>query len=215
MVYEMLRKEVIANTAKRTLETFSDIDNANDDFCLRHYSTNARWDQYQNGTITRGKAADYAKKRIEKKFSKSLQEDLEKIEECEKAKLPETISILVEWRRSSVWGYNPYAEVADDKKRYFGSASGCGYDKFSAAVANCFNQSLQIKKILYNKKEEALKTGKTGNNSEIIGYGSGYDVLPEFKGGVGMSCFVRILQDAGYKYKYSGGNKIESYFFYK
>lgn len=214
MVYEKLRKEVEKESKERIIKMFLKFNDEASDM-LRGYSTNLRWKQYENGEITRDKCVEYAKKGYEKEVSKDLQKDLEMIEACETAEFPETISVIVEWKKSRVWGYNPHAEIADDKRRYFGSASGCGYDKLSAAVANCFNQSAQIKKILYAKKEKALQAGETGSNHEVIGYGSGYGVLPAFESGVGMSCFVKILQEAGYKYKYSGTNKIDSYFFYK
>lgn len=214
MVYEKLKEAVKAEAEKKITEMSLKIDDSTSD-ALRCNSTSTRWTQYQCGEITREKAAEYTKKRYEKEVYKDLQKDLETIEACEGAEFPETISVIVEWKKSNIWGSNPHAEVADDKRRYFGTASGCGYDKQSAAIANCFNQSAQIKKILYSKKEEALQAGETGSNHEVIGYGSGYGVLPAFESGVGMSCFVKILQEAGYKYKYSGTGKIDSYFFYK
>lgn len=58
-------------------------------------------------------------------------------------KLVLSFDIAVVWKRSSVWGYNPTVEAAatlyegNVRRRYdtgMGYASGCGYDKRSAAV---------------------------------------------------------------------------------
>ena len=91
---------------------------------------------------------------------------------------------------------------------YYGTASGCGYDKESAAIAEAFNKCDSILKALYQLKENGLRAGKTDasktactgvDNRNICGYGSGYSVLPYFEGGVGASCFWSILKDCGYK----------------
>lgn len=215
MVYEMIKKQVIAENETYCKDMLEAIEKR--ESVLQRESTPTRWKQYQEKRITYPELVEYTSQRIRRKYEKMLQADLETIEACEHATLPKEICIFVEWKKSTIWGYNPHVEVSDDKKRYFGSASGCNYDKLSEAVAICFNQSAQIKKILYDKKEEALKAGKIGNNNEIIGYGAGYGALPSFEGGVGMSCFVKILRDADYKCKYSSinRNQIESYFFYR
>lgn len=61
-------------------------------------------------------------------------------------------SALVEWSRSRVWGMNPHAKIIVNNKYVgFGSASGCGYDKLSAAVCyGCNDEEItaQSKKII-------------------------------------------------------------------
>lgn len=213
MVYEMLRKEVIAENktyCKNTLEAIEKRESV-----LQRESTQTRWDQYQKKWITRRELVEYTSKRIKRKYEKMLQSDFETIDACEHAILPEIISILVEWKKSSVWVYNPYATVKIGSATFKGSASGCGYDKLSAAIANAFNKSYRMQKILFEMKEKALQKGETGNNHNIIGYGAGYGAMPEFEGGVGMSCFINILQKVGYKYNITYTDSIDSYFFYK
>ena len=89
-----------------------------------------------------------------------------------------------------------------------GYASGCGYDKESSAVAEALNKNNSFLKVLYTLKENALeagasdhsKTACTGvDNRNIIGYGSGYSVLPYFEGGVGVNCYWDILKKAGFE----------------
>lgn len=44
---------------------------------------------------------------------------------------------------------------------------------------------------------------------------SHYNALPYFEGGVGIECFVSILQKAGYKCNRNCTDDTNSYFFYK
>ena len=176
---------------------------------LRRYSTNRRWEQYQNGEIDRAKAVELATKRMSKEIDKEITKKLAHIEAVENAPELDFCSVNVEYRRSSVWGYNPSVEAWTNGERdiFTGYASGCGYDKESAAVADAFNKSLSILKVLYTIKENGLKAGKSSksktactghDNRDICGYGAGYSVLPYFEGGVGVSCFWNILKKSGY-----------------
>jgi len=78
-----------------------------------------------------------------------------------------------------------------------GSIGGCGYDKLSTAVAECLNQVNAVLRPLYLMKDK--HTGK--KNHEYLGYGSGYGILPNFEGGVGVSCYPRIFENVGYEFK--------------
>ena len=76
-----------------------------------------------------------------RKIEKQRARDLARIEAAEAFGGVSYMKIKIEWHRSSVWGYNPRAEawtgsVLDLPSIYgTGSASGCGYDKESAAAA--------------------------------------------------------------------------------
>lgn len=64
-----------------------------------------------------------------------------------------TISISIEYKRSRTWGWNPTATVTasldgvrtDTTK---GMASGCGYDKLSAAVCGAFRENPLLQTLL-------------------------------------------------------------------
>ncbi len=170
----------------------------NQDQLLKHYSTARRWEQYQNGEITREKAVIFAQKRASKQYKKNLAEQLEKITEIENAPIIDNFSVSVEWSRSRMWGKNPKAECIGGARRTTGTASGCGYDKESAAVARCLNDNPSILKILYIEIEKALNDDNYKDNHTLLGYGSGYSLEPYFEGGVGVSCFWRILEKLGY-----------------
>lgn len=174
---------------------------------LKSYLTAAKWDLYQSGALNREKAVEIATKRMKKELDKNQAAKLEKLETVENTAAAQYITINVEFKRSKTWGYNPFAEVYAAGV-YNGHASGCGYDKESAAVAEALNSAPEVLRVLYDLKENGLekglsdesKTACTGHdNRSIIGYGAGYDVLPRFEGGVGVECFLAIFKKAGYK----------------
>lgn len=54
---------------------------------------------------------------------------------CEALKAQDGGSIMVEWRKSAMYGYNPViCNYADEKVT---NVSGCGYCKHSTALADC------------------------------------------------------------------------------
>ena len=188
---------------------------------IREYSTDYRWKQYQSGKISREKAVEYAVIRALKKLEKELWTDLERLEAIENAKIPSFISIKTEWFGNRTWGNNPHTEIYVEEESYFeGKASGCGYDKESAAFASAAKGSFALKKILCDLKEAALKEGKsdkskttcTGiDNREVCGYGAGYEPIPYFEGGVGMNSIISIFRKYGYNVVESHGKRYDFY----
>ena len=143
------------------MESWADEYKVESDGGIRRYSTDYRWDQYQNGKINREKAVEYAVVRTLKKLEKDLWTDLERLEAIENAKIPSFISIKTEWVRSRTWESNPHTEIyVQGDGSFEGRASGCGYDKESAAFASAAKGSFALKKILCEMKESALKEKK-------------------------------------------------------
>jgi len=193
---------------------------------LKRYSTARRWEQYQAGEIDRAKACELAIKRMNKEIEKEISLKLAHLEAVANAPEVRYISVNVEYKRSSTWGYNPAVKVITNGESgiFRGYASGCGYDKESAAVADAFNKSLGILKILYTLKEKALEAGEsdksetacTGvDNRSCIGYGAGYSVIPYFEGGVGVNCFWSILKALGYETQCNYGKRETLYRLYR
>lgn len=230
----LLIKETNENKAKSAfyiengyMTTWNETQRVFSDNGLKRYSTEKKWNAYQEKKLTREKAIEFATARRFKEIEKYLQRDIEKLESAESVPDIETVSIRVEWKKSRVWGYNPTATVIiNQANRYTGSASGCGYDKLTAAIAEALNQSAVIRKMLYTKKENALQagydpeTGKTygpESNGGCIAYGAGYGTLPYFEGGVGMSSFVSVFEACGMKAKIrdESGKYMDYYFFEK
>lgn len=112
--------------------------------------------------------------------------------------------ITVEWVKSRMWRSNPKSFTNFGFES--GSISGCGYDKLSTAAAQALNSHLPFLKLLYLKKDKEIKEyleknkdsdSKNGFNRYVLGYGSGYNILPHFEGGVGVSCHQEILKRLG------------------
>ena len=214
-MFKRLTKLFLQDQERKTSENIHWITYGNEsdiDRGLRYYSTDTRWQQYKAGTISRQKAIDFAVNRMKKQVAKDTEKGLAKLEAVYNAPELSHATIDIEWVRSRTWGYNPHCESWSNNGRTFGSASGCGYDKESASIADAFNQDSTLLKVLYTLKENGLaagmddksKTACTGHdNRNIIGYGAGYSVLPYYEGGVGADCFWSIIRKAGYN--------IESY----
>lgn len=122
------------------------------------------------------------------------------------------INISVEWKKSATWGANPTAEVrvltTDGYKLFIGKASGCGYDKESAAIAQALNQSYSFLNLIYSIREN----NTTESLRELLGYGSGYGLFPRLEGGVGVSCFRSIFEKLGFKWEdISHGKSFDVY----
>lgn len=216
--FAMIEKNVREDHEKHTTDTAFYIENGyfptwaeehrtDPDRGLKDNSTKIRWKQYQAGTISREKAVELATKRAQKKIDKNTAAQLAQLDRVANAPDLTFISVSVEWVRSRTWGYNPRVEVRTNTGTYYGTASGCGYDKESAAIADAFNKCDSILKALYQLKENGLRVGKTDesttagcgrSNGDICGYGAGYGAIPYFEGGVGSSCFWSILQNCGF-----------------
>lgn len=138
--------------------------------------------------------------------------DCQKLAEAAKANEVEAVSIDIDWKRSQMWGYNPTATATVFYKgggwsEHVGRASGCGYDKESAAVAAALDKCPAVLKALYETKEKAITNGweysgqlnrQSESNAGCIAYGAGYGVLPYFEGGVGMNSLVNVFKACGF-----------------
>lgn len=191
---------------------------------IERYSTPRRWEQYKNGEISREKAIEYATRRAHREIDKQTIKKQDKLLKARDADEIKTVSILVEWKRSSVWGYNPTALVTINGKQQFGgTASGCGYDKQTAAVGTALNQSISVLAMLYRAKETALeaappeiRNNPESSNSKLIHYGAGYGVLPYFEGGVGMESFRGVFEACGLKLTHENhASRTNDYYYFE
>lgn len=190
--------EIFRNNLDTFDNTIGNIDT--NETTLRHYLTPAVMRKYESGEIDHETAVLKAVARFKKEHEKQYRKTVETMEKIQAAELPEVITIYVSWKRSATWGKNPHAEVYTDNDSATGKASGCGYDKESAAVASALNKIPACRAILADKKERYLSENglKTAENHKAIGYGSGYGPIPAYEGGVGMSCLIGILMECGY-----------------
>lgn len=144
--------------------------------------------------------AQQRNKAIQKLKARTAQEIAKFNEEADKiaqAPSPREIYINISWHSSRTWGANPFCECWAGGEYTTGRASGCGYDKRSAAVAQAFNQNKSILKIIYAMYEKGLRKNGGGSLRDLVGYGSGYYCRPSFDGGVGYGCYQDIFKKAG------------------
>lgn len=114
------------------------------------------------------------------------------------------IVITVEWKKSRTWGNNPHAEVKvfynnNQIETFTGSASGCGYDKRSAATSEALDKCELLKALLYKAENKRLKDKNGATRRDFLGYGSGYGAIPHFEGGVGFRSHETILNNLNFK----------------
>ena len=116
----------------------------------------------------------------------------------ERAEQPDikTMKINIEWKKSKIWGYNPYAEyrcwyVDGTFKRGTATCSGYGYDKESTVIARCFNDCANG--MLYRRR----------NARKNIPYGVYVKgcCFPYYEGGIGTSCYYKIADFIGGRFK--------------
>lgn len=168
---------------------------------LKRYTTPKTLEAIKNTAPEEKPAADILAKMKAKKAreeAKNTAQRLEALALAESCKLPESVNISVEFTRSRTWGSIPHATITAEQRRTFGTASGCGYDKESAAIASAMNQNPEVMRILYDHAES--------------GEGFPYSVhtfagLPSFDGGCGVSCFRSVFEACGYEWRQVGNGK--------
>ena len=133
-------------------------------------------------------------KRYTNENEKNRARYLERLDRAEAAEPLSSAAIVVDWTRSRTWGWNPTATVTVNNDYYRqtkDSASGCGYDKESAAICGAFNANPSIMRALY---EHAERGGKFPYSVNI------YAGIPYFDGGCGVSCNYSVFEAIGYKF---------------
>lgn len=168
---------------------------------LKQYTTPKTLEAIKNTAPEEKPAADILAKMKAKKAreeAKNTAKRLEALALAKSCKLPESVNISVEFTRSRTWGSIPHATITAEQRRTFGTASGCGYDKESAAIASAMNQNSEVMRILYDHAES--------------GKGFPYSVhtfagLPSFDGGCGVSCFRSVFEACGYEWRQVGNGK--------
>lgn len=168
---------------------------------LKQYTAPKTLEAIKNTAPEEKPAAEVIAKMKAKKSREEAQNTAKRLEAlalAESCELPESVKISVEFTRSRTCGSIPHATVTAEQRRTCGIASGCGYDKESAAIAAAMNRHPAIMRILYDHAES--------------GEGFPYSVrtfagLPSFDGGCGMSCFRAVFEACGYEWRQVGNGK--------
>lgn len=207
MYYNGLREKITAHYNNELNKTVAEIKTTTAWDILRGWRANYLLTPSTLAAIRELPPGDKLPEKIIEKITNKRKREIDrKIEKCfarvhevEEVEAPAAVSVVVEWHKNRTWGENPRARVAAERVATYGSASGCGYDKQSAAIANAFNQNPEILKILYDHAE----AGET--------FPYGVDVwagLPSFAGGCGVSCFYQIFEACGYTFRQVASGKM-------
>ncbi len=209
---EKLTKQVKKENEKELKKAISNLNKAKkEDFTnLWYYSE--KLTKRQKEKLTKSEQKEILKNKIIEDYKKRLIKNLKRIDTIKNANDNiELITINVDWVKNKTWGYNPHATIyTNNGDTTEGKASGCGYDKESTAIAGALNKNNDILKLLYIAKNKKM-TLKNTNNHDLLGYGSGYGVLPYFEGGVGVSSLLNIFRKLGYNIQEHHTNKSDFY----
>ena len=152
----------------------------------------------------------------QRKIERERAADLARIDAAAAFGAPKYIKIKIEWHRSATRGYNPKAEAwavpSNDVMSHYGTgrASGCGYDKESAAAAGALSGAAWDWLIFNNWRKLKKRCG---------GHPFYYDKrwpLPFYNlSGTGMSVLRTLSDIAGYTWEEMHGNSFDGYIMQK
>lgn len=207
MYYNGLREKITAHYNNELNKTIAEIKTTTAWDILRGWRVNylltpttlAAIRELPSGDKLPEKIIEKITNKRKREINREIEKRFARVHEVEEVEAPAAVSVVVEWHKSRTWGENPRARVAAERVATYGSASGCGYDKESAAIASAFNQNPEILKILYDHAE----AGET--------FPYGVDVwagLPSFAGGCGVSCFYSIFEACGYTFRQVASGKM-------
>lgn len=207
MYYNGLREKITAHYNNELNKTIAEIKTTTAWDILRGWRANylltpttlAAIRELPSGDKLPEKIIEKITNKRKREINREIEKRFERVHAVEEVEAPAAVSVVVEWHKSRTWGENPRVRVAAERVATYGSASGCGYDKQSAAIANAFNQNPEILKILYDHAE----AGET--------FPYGVDVwagLPSFAGGCGVSCFYSIFEACGYTFRQVASGKM-------
>ena len=214
-MYENLKAKVNAYYDNQAVKFAADLETMTASYALDHWyyvdrMTNAAFEAAQAAKAVSidELLPEVCKAKMIKKFSRENEKDradaLAKLEAAEACNPLESVTFSVEWASNKTWGKNPAATVeaysSTRRTTTGGKASGCGYDKESAAIAAACNCNPQFMRMLYDHAEN----GGEFSYSVYVGKNG----LPFVDGGCGMSCWRSVFTDCGYTFEdvYHGKN---------
>ena len=170
---------------------------------INFYTTNLRQQQLKDGKITLEKAQGIAIKKATKEIEKQTAKKMDQVKYIASTITNmEDMNITIQCKKTNL-GYQYKATLVTDTLRIEGKyTGGWGYDKLSTAIAEVLNQYYPLIKLMYKYIDDKMfeEASLTIDNHEVLGYGSGYGILPYFESGVGVSCFYKIFDNLGLKF---------------
>ena len=191
-----------AEFIRKEAQTAADIRNK---WNLRDYCTPKQFDRLaamQDGEPIPAADLDKMTAKAARKIERDAAKASDKAQTVAQLDAPEFIRLYITWTRSAVWGWNPHCTLTtwsrsgngyNDETTY-GKASGCGYDKTSAACAEALNASGMVRGALVRFVNDG------GSNYGVYTADTlNFPVCPYFEGGCGMSTITETLRKMGYK----------------
>lgn len=155
---------------------------------------------------------DNARKRCDKRISEALSE-FERILEADDLR---NVEISTSWSKNRTWGMNPTSEGYVNARHVgTGHASGCGYDKHSAAANAALKDSLVIKKALIDKAMRECYDAKSKFFHDLPYGVDAYGKVTLGFGGTGMSTLSRIMEWLGLERIEERSTKTTDYVYYE
>lgn len=104
----------------------------------------------------------YLLKRIEKLRTKQIDKITAEYNTIYSASSFKALKLNIEWKKSATWGSNPHATLQVWSETgyscFTATASGCGYCKESAVMAQLFNQSSVLRKLACEAYDNGVET---------------------------------------------------------
>lgn len=143
--------------------------------------------------VKAGKVTEHDAERRRRWLSKERREDRAMLNDAANAGGVVWLRIEIEWHKSRTWGNCPRAEVecSDGQSVYrsTGYASGCGYDKESAAVCEAVAKCAPLSRLLIEN------AGRIRRNPADVSGVSKCGALPRWSfSGAGMSTFLNSFR---------------------
>ncbi len=143
--------------------------------------------------------------KLTRKQAKKEAAELARIEREKNQKTVREIKISIEWRKSRMYGNNPFLDAQiwfkdGSYESMTSTCSGCGYDKESTVIADVFNAFLKYK--LYpplNKTDRDREDGPP--------YGIYINQNRHYSGGIGTTCYYAIADAIGGKFENTASGK--------
>lgn len=145
-----------------------------------------------------------------RQIQRDLAATLARIDRAEATGGIRSLKIRIDWHKSSPWGWNPTAEAwigtaAGEGTYTTGRASGCGYDKESAAAAEAISGAA-FDFLIFDNMRLLKKKG-------VYPYDPGDRwCLPLFHfSGCGMECLRQLAEATGYEWHEMHGKTFDGY----
>lgn len=179
---------------------------------LGRYLTRYRMDQLKTGVITLEAAQELALVRLGKDTAKKKTAVLDLLTRCAEAPRLVELTVTIEWHQSRTWGACPEACAVARGEGWRVSRAcskrigGCGYDKESTAFADACNVIESVRAVLFELADNAAATKEVNPDNvswwgDLCGYGLGYGGTPKLEGGVGVSCYRKFFEAAGFQWR--------------